>query len=281
MTGDGDGVSRVLRCSRCRSQYTMDTADGFFSFQQGAAGQDRSLLVHEVPASNPHMIAFGWPINATHLRAAVSNFEPQTILDIGCGNGGFYDTLKDLCTSYYGLGPSPIPEVRRCRLRPSQDRTLVHNDPHRSLPVAKGLVDMVLFLASYDHIPNRTEVLREAWRTVKPGRHMLINMTNYGFWAKRLANKICGKRSLRHEEEHFCVHDPRSLTREVCTNLDGAKLVLCDADYMHVPNSPFRMFYRSKTILRVANWLLRVVIHDWLRRSECGSVLICVFHKDT
>jgi SAM-dependent methyltransferase len=239
--------------------------------------QDRSLLIHEKPAINPNLIAFAWRINAAHLRKAVCSCRPRTILDIGCGNGAYYDLFKDLCTEYYGLDPSPIPEDRSVPVRPCNEQTLVHHDPQQRLPVSDASVEMVMFLGSYDQIPNRTEVLRDAWRTVRPGGYLLICMTNYGFWAKRLVNLISGRQVLKHKEIQFCTHDPRSLAEEVCKNAPGAKLMLCDSDYMYVPNSPFRLLYRSKMVLTVANQLLRVAIHNFLRQRESGSVLICVF----
>jgi SAM-dependent methyltransferase len=255
-------------------------ADGFFCFNKEPVTQNRCLLIHQEATSNPYMIAYGWPINAAHVREAVRACRPRTILDIGCGNGSFYNTFKDLCTWYYGLEPSPIPEYLRAPVRPCDEQTLVHHDPRQRLPVADASVEMVLFLGSYGQIPNRTEVLRDAWRTVRPGGYLLICMTNYGFWAKRLVNLISGRQLLRHEEIQFCIHDPGSLAEEVCTNAPGAKLILCDSDYMYVPNSPFRPFYRSKMVLKVANRLLRFVIHNCLRQSESGSGLISVFRKE-
>jgi SAM-dependent methyltransferase len=275
----GQGAERVLRCSFCSKQYRIDAAEGFFCFNRELAAQERSLLVHQEPDKNPYMTAFVWPINAARLQQAVRKCRPHTILDIGCGSGEFFGMFKDLCTLYYGLEPSSIPQNRRLPLLTDR-QTLIHHDPEHHLPVADSSVDMALFLASYDHIPNRIEVLRDAWRTVRPGGYLLIYMTNYSFWVKRLVNVVTGRQLFKYEEEHFCVHDPRSLTTEVCTAAPGVQPFLCDSDFMFIPNSPLHALYRSTAALKAVNWLLRLVIHSGLHLSDSGSTLISVFQKE-
>jgi SAM-dependent methyltransferase len=52
---------------------------------------------------------------------------------------------------------------------------LIVKDP-ADLPFADGEFDTVTFVACLNHIPNRAEVLEEAWRVLNPGGQLIITM---------------------------------------------------------------------------------------------------------
>ncbi len=273
------GLAAPLGCLDCGVVVERDGRDWFYSFGRSVLTQDRSLLVHEGRPGNPGMTRFAYNLNAAPLRDAVRQCSPRVLLDVGCGNGAYHELFRGLFTRYYGLEPSPIPAERRSASEPPPEVTLVHHDPAIPLPVRVSSVDLTLFIASYDHIPNRTEVLKQAWQATKPGGFLLINMTNYNFWAKRLANTLTRGSRFKHSGEHVCVHTPRSLADELRTAVGPAALVLCQADYLYVPNTPLTVLYRSRTILEVANRLLRLLMVRILRLSNAGSSMILVFQR--
>src|SRR5580658_1410986 len=204
-----------LVCLACDRAFAVDPRDGFHAFYDLAPMQNRSLLSDEEPILNPAMTSFGVPLTVHTIREALRKCQPKTVLDIGCGNGGYADALSGLYTSYLGLEPSVIPTSRRMGKQLGEHVILVHNDPSKPLPVTKNSFDLVMFLASYDHIPNRNELVAQAWDAVKPFGFMLITMTNYGFWAKRVLNFILAREVAKQEHDHFCVHNPKTLEDEV------------------------------------------------------------------
>lgn len=271
--------TRLLQCQECGREVSQTLEDWFYMFTEGLPKQGRSLLVHEQPMTNPWITRFAVDLNISELQTVLARYRPNSVVDVGCGGGEYSEALAGQYRSYYGLEPSPIPENRRLSHRPPENVILIRNDPARPLPIRKGSVDMVMFIASYDHIPNRTQVLLQAWNALKPGGHLLVNMTNYGFWAKRALGSVLRRPVARHEHEHYCVHDPSTLDAEVAANCSGATMSDCRADYMYVPNTPLTWLYRSKSVLKAANWLLRTALYRILGCEHWGSPMICVFQK--
>lgn len=270
----------LLQCQKCGREVRQSSEDWFFSLRDALPAQGRSLLVNEERSANPWIVTFGAGVNSGELQGALAKCQPNSLVDIGCAGGDYYAVLKDQVGFYYGLEPSPIPDARKLRSRPPDNVILVHNDPAEPLPIGACSTDMVTFLASYDHIPNRLEVLRQAWQSLRPGGHLLVCMTNYGFWAKRVLNAVFKRRMALHAHEHYCVHDPSTLHAEVTANCSGATMSDCRADYTYIPNTPFTWLYRNRTLLAAVNRVLRAAIHGALGCERAGSTMICVFRKD-
>jgi SAM-dependent methyltransferase len=202
--------------------------------------------MHMEPPQNRYLRRFSLKISGSQLRAVFESFDHTAVLDIGCGAGQSWRYFVEPFF-YYGLEPSPLPERLRSPDPPPCHVILIRNDPARPLPVNADSFTMATFLASYDHIPNREEVLRGAWKAVRIGGHMVIYMTNYGFWAKRLVNSILRRQAFKHEHEHYCVHTVETLEAEVTAVCPGARLVDCRADYLWIPNTPLHFLYRSES----------------------------------
>ena len=269
---------KELCCEKCNRSFPRG-GDFFYDLATVSATQERSLLIHEFPTANPDMTRWGWAKNAVRLRKCLSTIKPSVVLDMGCGNGGFYSTLAGLYDYYHGFEPSPVPQERVLPTAPPPNVFLMHNAPSSPLPVSDSSVDVAMFLASYDHIPNRGEVVSDTWRCLKPGGHLLINMTNYGFWAKQLACFVAGRRVFTQAHEHFCVHDPDSLVAEIKNTVGVIAECMYEADYSFVPNLRVPVLYRSSTVLAGANATLRFLIHVCLRQSNVGSPMIVAVRK--
>ena len=268
-----------LVCPACGRVFAVSSLDGFYALYDLAPMQNRSLLSDEEPILNPAMTSFGVSLTVRTIREALRKCRPDTVLDIGCGNGGYAEALSGLYTSYLGLEPSVIPASKRMGKPLGENVILVHNDPSKPLPVTKNSFDLVMFLASYDHIPNRDEVVAQAWDAVKPFGFMLITMTNYGFWAKRLLNFALGREVAKQEHDHYCVHSPRTLEAEVLSNGRIGEVFWCEADNIYIPNSRAHILYRSRLVLTIANWLLHHTVNSFLRKKHAGSTMTVVFRK--
>jgi SAM-dependent methyltransferase len=269
----------LLRCAHCLEEFRQSSDDWFFSLAPHAPTQERSLLIHEDKVSNPKLITFGVGLNTAELRSVLASREPSVVVDVGCAGGDYYPVFGPYSQTYIGIEPSPITRERRLGAPPPDNVVLVHNDPLARLPLVGSSADMVTFLASYDHIPNRLEVLAQSWDALKPGGALLICMTNYGFWAKRALNQAMGRQMARREDDHYCVHDPETLTAEVSAICPGATLCECRADFMYVPNTPLRFLYKSYAALSATNRILKMAVHGMLGQRRAGSGMICVFEK--
>lgn len=268
-----------LVCPACGRVFAINPLDGFYALYDLAPIQNRSLLSDEEPILNPAMTSFGVSLTVRTIREALRKCRPNTVLDIGCGNGGYAEALSSLYTSYLGLEPSVIPASKRISKPLGENVILVHNDPSRPLPVKKNSCDLVMFLASYDHIPNRNEMVAQAWDAVKPFGFMLITMTNYSFWAKRMLNFVLGREVAKQEHDHYCVHTPSTLEAEVLSNGRIGEVFWCEADNIYIPNSRAQILYQSRLVLTVANWLLRHTVTSFLRKKHAGSTMTVVLRK--
>jgi SAM-dependent methyltransferase len=270
--------SGSLVCAVCPRKFERSKQDWFYYLYDGLSAQDRSLLVHMDLDRNPRLREFFENISRIQLRAVFASFDHTSVLDIGCGSSDAWRYFAGPFF-YYGLEPSLVPECLQYSESPPDHVMHIHNDPARPLPVAAASFAMATYLASYDHIPNREEVLREVWDSLKIGGHLVVYMTNYGFWAKRLLNTVLRRQAVKHEQDHYCVHSPETLEAEVISVCPGARLVDCRADYFWIPNTSFSFLYKSDFILRLMNSTLHMFLRGILRRRNAGTVMICAFEK--
>lgn len=269
-------------CPTCGTAYPRNGRTGFYDLRTTAPMQHRSLLIHEAETSVSQTPFFraAWAANAAELRHVLGQRPPGVVLDIGCGGGGFASDLAGLYQIYYGLEPSDIPQARVRELRTDLSMVLAHNDPAKMLPLATGSVDSAMLLASYDHIPDLGLVLRPAWDALVPGGRLLINMTNYGFWAKRLLNWLTRKPRWQHVEDHFRVHSPTSLIEEVGTSLPDAGVDRIVADYWYLPRPPSVIASLIPPFaVMTLDALLKVTVRSIFRKKNAGSTMIVVFKK--
>ncbi|MBI2594653.1 MAG: methyltransferase domain-containing protein, partial [Candidatus Colwellbacteria bacterium] len=190
---------RLLRCSSCSKRFTQDKDDGFFSFFIGARKSEGSLMLQEQMEgsffTNRKFKELCLNSQIFHLRQTLKQYGLKTMIDVGCGTGEYALHLKGLYRQYYGLEPFPVPaELAVGRSALPENAVLVQYDSTNNLPVSNQGADILLLIASYDHIPNPENFLKDAYNKIKDGGYLLIMCSNYNFWAKRLVNKITGKK---------------------------------------------------------------------------------------
>lgn len=107
---------------------------------------------------------------ARHLKAGAP------VVDVGCGTGGMAARLP---TGYPVTGLDLAPEaVAFCRER---GMTRLAQADAGQLPVGEGVADGVLLLDVLYHmgVPDRAAVLREAYRILRPGGVVVLNVPAY------------------------------------------------------------------------------------------------------
>jgi ubiquinone/menaquinone biosynthesis C-methylase UbiE len=110
------------------------------------------------------------------------------VLDIGCGNGRFFDVIKDRKTDYTGLDNSSglLDEARKKH----PDIRFIEGDA-TELPFADGAFDIAYSFAVIHHIPSRTlrsRFVSEAARVLHPGNTFII--TSWYLWRPRYITKL-------------------------------------------------------------------------------------------
>jgi ubiquinone/menaquinone biosynthesis C-methylase UbiE len=118
----------------------------------------------------------------------------EKILDLGCGNGRLYQTLKEKKVDYVGVDPSEkLIEIAKRRFPEAKFQTA---DTLR-LPYPNNFFDRIYSIAVLHHIPSegfRLQFLREAKRILKP--EGLLILTVWNLWQKTKIRKLIFKFTL-------------------------------------------------------------------------------------
>jgi ubiquinone/menaquinone biosynthesis C-methylase UbiE len=115
----------------------------------------------------------------------------EKILDVGCGNGRFYELLKDKGIEYFGVDISEkLIEIAKSKYNGVDFRV----GDALKLPFADDFFDKVYAIALLHHIPSkefRLKVLRETKRVLK-NKGLLI-LTVWNLWQKRKTRELIFK----------------------------------------------------------------------------------------
>ena len=110
-------------------------------------------------------------------RAVLKNagLEGRSILDVGCGRGGFLRWLKQN-SSWPGQCCGVDADLRSIP-KEEEEGSLTYKQGYAfSLPVADDSQDILSYFHVLEHIRDLDRVLQEAFRALKPGGHLLIEV---------------------------------------------------------------------------------------------------------
>lgn len=132
------------------------------------------------------------------------------LLEVGCGNGFFLTTARELgYQEVQGVEPS-----RAAAEQAQPDlREHITIDVMREGLFADGSFDTVCFFQVFDHLPDPRAVLRAARRTLRPGGVVLCLNHNLDSASARLL----GERSPIIDIEHTHLYTPKTLARMFAT----------------------------------------------------------------
>jgi SAM-dependent methyltransferase len=139
-----------------------DLYGSFFSFALNQALLPVKLMVPQPLISKLPLLTTNHQIRTGLVRRAVRGH----LLDIGCGENHLVQQYRGAGGRGIGVDVYPWPNV---------DQVV---EDTAKLPFADGTFDTITFVACINHIPNRTEVLREARRLLTArGRVVMTNLT--------------------------------------------------------------------------------------------------------
>ncbi len=127
--------------------------------------------------------SYWWHVGRRHLIRSLLRWHlPQVaereIVDVGCGAGGNLDILGEFgrCRGVEPAGPGLI----GCRERGLDEERVLEGFAD-ALPLESESVDLITLLDVIEHLDDDGAALREAWRVLRPGGHLLITVPAYRF----------------------------------------------------------------------------------------------------
>jgi SAM-dependent methyltransferase len=107
---------------------------------------------------------------------------PQTIVDVGCGDGAATARVADLDPGNHVVGVDW--STRAARMARGHGFDMVGGGVEQ-LPIASGAVDVVIMSEIIEHLVDTDAALAEAMRVLRPGGTLLLSTPNLAAWYNR------------------------------------------------------------------------------------------------
>jgi SAM-dependent methyltransferase len=134
----------------------------------------RLKLPSEPIAHSPRRLLRGESIADYSIREALlrhKEFVAGTVLDLGCGSRPYEAFFNGRVARWVGAD-------YQASGHPPATRVDVFADAMQ-LPLAGGRFDTVLCTQVLEHVPEPLDLLREAWRVLRPGGHLVLTAPQY------------------------------------------------------------------------------------------------------
>jgi SAM-dependent methyltransferase len=99
--------------------------------------------------------------------------EGRRILDVGCGLGMYVRQMREFSSDVYGVDVDPEKVAEASRTLPN-----IHTAPAEELPFPDEYFDVILLHEVIEHVANDRLAIREAYRCLRPGGHIVIYAPN-------------------------------------------------------------------------------------------------------
>ncbi len=99
--------------------------------------------------------------------------ENRRILDVGCGLGMYVRQMRRFSSEVYGVDVDPEKVAAASRTLPN-----IFTAPAEALPFPDNYFDVILLHEVIEHVEDDRQTIREAYRCVRPGGHIVIYAPN-------------------------------------------------------------------------------------------------------
>jgi 2-polyprenyl-3-methyl-5-hydroxy-6-metoxy-1,4-benzoquinol methylase len=127
------------------------------------------------------------------------------LLDVGCGNGRYLNTMRALGWSCYGVETNDK-AARQCR----EAGLYVHHGLLDSAGFPSGRFDVVTARHVIEHVPNPHEFLGEVFRILKPGGLFLVETPNADALGRQWLRQVWYANDV---PRHLILYNPQTLLR--------------------------------------------------------------------
>ncbi len=119
------------------------------------------------------------------LNAIPADWQPQAILDIGCGTGRLLRKVRARWPGARLVGVDPT-EGMIAHARAGMPEGEFHLGTAEALPLADGSVDLVLSTVSFHHWQDQAQGVREVSRVLRPGGHFYLADAVQPVWFSKM-----------------------------------------------------------------------------------------------
>jgi ubiquinone/menaquinone biosynthesis C-methylase UbiE len=124
---------------------------------------------------------------------------PVDVMEIGGGTGAFYARVKNNARTYINIEPGRIPLSGKALERLKDPRYVCLKCSAEEIPLPDESVDVILSIASLDHVPDYRKALAEVSRLLRKGGIFVLTLNNRRSWWKVLLSRTAYLK--RREEE--------------------------------------------------------------------------------
>ncbi|MEP6912589.1 MAG: class I SAM-dependent methyltransferase, partial [bacterium] len=119
---------------------------------------------------------------------ASKNKKPD-VLEVGDGDGYFFDWLQDDVSSFINIEPGTLNLDSQGLKRTENPKYQAIKCSAENIPLYDDSVDIILACGSFDHIPDYRAALGEINRLLRKGGVFIMLMNNRGSWWKSLLSR--------------------------------------------------------------------------------------------
>jgi ubiquinone/menaquinone biosynthesis C-methylase UbiE len=106
--------------------------------------------------------------------ATVATFSFEAVLDVGCGTGALLEAIIDEHQGVHAYGIDLSTGMLAVAVQRLSGAAELQVGDAEHLPIADGVVDLVVCVDSFHHYPHPQEALREMHRVTRPGGGLVI-----------------------------------------------------------------------------------------------------------
>jgi ubiquinone/menaquinone biosynthesis C-methylase UbiE len=174
--------------------YPVSQGKGLIEFQE-------TLLIKEALANGYTAAVATTLFDIIGQQVALASLHrPADVLEIGGGSGDFYERVKNSVRTYINVEPGRVPLSGEALERLKDPRYMCLKCSAEDIPLPDESLDVILSIASFDHIPDYRKALSEVSRLLRKGGVLILTLNNRRSWWKTM---LAGTAYLKRREEEI------------------------------------------------------------------------------